>query len=67
MKKTTVKLESLNASKFERFKENEILNMMNVFGGKLFFTNNRTDCWDDSSGNDIKCTDGTKYDVCKTT
>lgn len=47
-----MKLESLKSSKLEAFKENELLNTMNVLGGTEFATSNGKsfDTYDDASG-----------------
>jgi len=70
-----MKLEKLNSgnSKFETFKKNEMLSMINIFGGQALRTSKTkggawTDCWEDSTSNDIHGTnpDGSPadYDVC---
>jgi hypothetical protein len=54
MKKGQMSLESLNGSKFEKFKENEITNTMKILGGELVPTSNLNgtgkDCWNNASG-----------------
>ena len=67
-----MKLESLKSksSKFEAFKKDELLSMINIFGGRILRTISNgastwNDCWDDSTQTQIKCTDGTGYDYCK--
>lgn len=62
-------LESLKSSKFEAFKEDRLLNAINVVGGRLYLTKKTmdgeyTDCWDDSCGRDIVTTSGKRYDAC---
>ncbi len=62
-----MKFESINSSKFNNFQENQILNTLNVVGGRHTPTkkgDGSFDCWDDSTGSDIHCTDGSSYDVC---
>lgn len=61
-------LESLKSSKFEAFKENQLLSLMNITGGTKYVTGyNCEDCWTDETSKDIQCTDGSKYDVCSMT
>lgn len=54
MKKEKMGLESLNGSKFEKFKENEITNTMKILGGEQVATSNLNgtgkDCWNSASG-----------------
>lgn len=72
LKTKKMKLERLNSknSKFEMFKKDELLSMINIFGGRELDTisgsgSEVNDCFDDSTGKDIKCTDGSTYDLCK--
>ena len=60
-----MKLESLKTSKFFAFRGNELLNTINIVGGLLYRTGvpMGSDCWDDSCGRDIQCTDGSSYDL----
>lgn len=67
-----MKFESLKSKKFEDFISNEIINTINFLGGTCGYTKKKgekewTDRWDDSTGNDVHCTDGTSYDYgCQT-
>lgn len=63
-----MKFESINSNKFSRFERNEILDTINIIGGKAYRTRKPsestwTDCWDDSTGDDITTTT-TSYDNC---
>ena len=62
-----MKLESLKSPKFEAFKSNVLTETINIVGGKQYCTSGTAgdDCWDDSTGKDIHCTDSTSYDICK--
>ncbi len=61
-----MKFESINSSKFNNFQENQILNTLNVVGGRPTCTKKggEIDCWDDATGKDITCEDGSSYDIC---
>ncbi len=62
-----MKFESIKSSKFDMFQEHSIVTLLNITGGRHVPTkkgDGSFDCWDDSCGNDIHCTDGSSYDVC---
>lgn len=71
-----MKLESLKSSKFEAFKGNVLTNSNSIYGGGVFRTKGGgskdwNDCWDDSTGKDVKTTDLSgknpdSYDACPT-
>ena len=65
-----MKLDSIKSCKFEKFKGNVVLKRALISGGTRLPTRrpcktNSSDCWDNSIGNDINCTDGSNYDFCK--
>ena len=62
-----MKFESLISKKFEDFEKNELQLKTNFLGGKCLLTGKMgekgySDKWDDSTGNDVHCTDGSNYD-----
>ncbi len=65
-----MKLERLNSnSKFEALKKDELVSMITIFGGERLWTikgggTEYNDCWNNESGDDIHCKDGSDYDNC---
>ena len=58
-----MKLESINSKKFEKFKGDTVIKSINLVGGRRILTRKvgataYTDCWEDSTGNDIHASGG---------
>lgn len=61
-----MKLESLKSSKFEAFKNNELLDTINIVGGRHLKTlhHGNADCLRDETKSDVHFNDGSSYDYC---